>query len=63
MLEYSSVVWNSTDIYLVNLVGRIQHKFSKRILLLSNLYYTERLAVLGLESLELRHLPFDLMSY
>jgi hypothetical protein len=63
LLEYNSVVWNPTHIYLIDLVESVLRKFSKRILLLSNLPYTERLAGLGLESLELRRLRFDLMNY
>jgi hypothetical protein len=57
------VVWNPTKIYLIDLVESVQRKFFKRILLMSKLPYTERLARLGLESLELKRLRFDLINY
>ena len=63
LLEYNSVVWNPTFIYLIDLVESVQRRFSKRIPCLSNLSYTDRLARLGLESLELRRLRFDLINY
>ena len=63
LLEYNSVVWNPTVIYLIDLVESVQRRFTKRILCLSNLTYTDRLARLGLESLELRRLRFDLINY
>ena len=63
LLEYNSVVWNPIHIYLIDLVESLQRKFLKGILLLSNLPYTERLAGLGLESLELRRLRFDPINY
>jgi hypothetical protein len=63
LLEYNSIVWNPIHIYLIDLVESVQRKFTKRILLLSGLSYAERLARLGLESLELRRLRFDLINY
>ena len=62
LLEYNSIVWNPIHIYLIDLVESVQRKFSKRILL-SGLSYADRLARLGLESLELRRLRFDLINY
>ena len=62
-LEYNSVVWNPTHIYLIDLLESVQRRFSKRIPCLSNLPYSDRLARLGLESLELRRLRFDLINY
>jgi hypothetical protein len=52
MLAYNSLVWNPTKSYLIDLVESVQRKFSKRIILLSKLPYTERLARLGLESFD-----------
>ena len=63
LLEYNSVVWNPIHIYLIDLVESVQRRFSKRIPCLSNLSYTARLVRLGLESLELRRLRFDLINY
>ena len=63
LLEYNSVVWNPTHIYLIDLIESVQRRFSKRIPCLSNLPYSDRLTRLGLESLEIRRLHFDLINY
>jgi hypothetical protein len=63
LLEYNSIVWNPIHIYLTDLVESVQRKFTKRIILLSGISYADRLARLGLESLELRRLHFDLINY
>ena len=54
---------NPTQIYLIDSIESVQRRFSKGIPSLSNLSYTQRLDKLGLESLELRRLRFDLINY
>ena len=47
----------------INALERVQKHFTKRIHSLSNLSYSERLAALDLEPLELRRLKSDLVLY
>ena len=63
ILEYNSVVWSPSLLYLIELLKRVQRSFFKRLPSLSSLTYAERLAVLNLETLELRRLRFDLIFY
>jgi hypothetical protein len=63
ILEYNSIVWNPTYIHLIDLVENVQRNFTKRIPSLSSLPYSERLALLDLDLLELRRLRFDLIYY
>jgi hypothetical protein len=48
---------------LADLLDSIQRNFSKRIPSLSLYPYAERLAILNLDTLELRRLTFDHMFY
>jgi hypothetical protein len=63
ILEYNSLVWNPTYIHLIDLIENVQRTFTKRIPSLSSLQYSERLAILDLDLLELRRLRFDLVYY
>jgi hypothetical protein len=63
ILEYNSVVWNPCLIHLTDLTENVQCNFSERVLWLSSLPYSERLALIDLEPLELRRLQFDLIYY
>ena len=63
ILEYNSVIWNPTELYLIDLIERVQRSFTKRIQPLSKLFYQGRLAKLKLDSLEIRRLRFDLIYY
>jgi hypothetical protein len=63
ILEYTSVVWSSSLLCLIELLESVQRSFSKRLPSLSSLTYTERLVVLNVETLELRRLRFDLIFY
>ena len=63
ILEFSSVIWNPTEIYLIDLLENVQRSFTKNIPSLSALSYRERLQKLNLESLEIRRLYFDLIYY
>jgi hypothetical protein len=63
LIEFNSVVWNPTQIFLIDLLESVQRKFTKRIPSLSNLNYLDRLKVINLEPLELRRLKTDLIHY
>ena len=63
LLEYVSPVWSPTHIMLIRSVEAVQRRFTKRLLGMDQLPYTERLTQLGLQSLEQRRLITDLISY
>jgi len=63
IVEYASNVWNPYLLKHINAIERVQRRFSKRIPSLKDLSYSERLAVLDLEPLELRRLKADLVLY
>jgi hypothetical protein len=63
LLEYNSIVWNPSFIYLIDVIENVQRNFNKRIQSISSLPYLERLAILDLEPVELRRLKFDLIYY
>lgn len=49
--------------YLTDRIEQVQRQFTKRLRSISHLTYLERLALLGLEPLELRRLRSDLLFY
>jgi ribonuclease P/MRP protein subunit RPP40 len=63
LVEYCSVVWSPCLKKYIDILEKVQKKFSKRIPCLRGLSYTERLARLNLQPLELRRLQFDLIFY
>jgi hypothetical protein len=63
LVEFNSVVWNPSQIFLIDLLESVQRKFTKRIPSISHLNYFERLKVFDLEPLELRRLKIDLVNY
>ena len=63
ILEYNSNVWNPSHKYLIDQLENVQRRFTKRVTTLKNYSYLERLAILGLEPLELRRLRCDLIQY
>ena len=63
ILEFNSIVWSPTQIFLIDLIENVQRRFSKSVPALSDLPYLSRLTMLKLESLELRRLQFDLIYY
>ena len=63
LLEYNSCVWNPHQKEYINLIEKVQRRFTKRIPSLRDLSYTERLAIINLEPLELRRLKTDLTEY
>ena len=63
ILEYNSIVWNPTQVHLIDALENVQRKFTKLIPSISHLSYYERLKSTGLDSLELRRLRSDLINY
>ena len=63
LLEYNSIVWNPNYIYLIDLIENVQRKFTKALPSIYSLSYSERLASLNLDLLELRRVRFDLVYY
>ena len=51
ILEYCSIVWSPHTIGDINKVEKVQRSFTKKVLYETNLTYTERLSLLGLERL------------
>ena len=61
LVESNTVIWSPTAIGYVDLLERVQRKFTKKLFEMQNLPYTERLKHLNLDSLELWRLHVDLM--
>ena len=60
ILEYSTCVWSPYMLKDIRQVEDVQRYFTRRMFPKCTLSYSERLAILGLESLECRRLKFDL---
>ena len=60
LLDYCSQVYSPHKISDINLLERIQRRFTKNVLRNSALSYTERLRLLGLQRLEERRIQNDL---
>ena len=63
LLEYCTQVWLPFLKKYIDCIERVQKSFSHRIPALKLLAYHDRLDILGLETLELRRLRFDLCMY
>ena len=61
LLEYNTVVWSPHKKCDIQLVEKVQRRFTKQLPGLRNMTYAERLAVTGLHTLELRRLHADLI--
>jgi len=61
LLEYNSVVWSPSNLGDIRRVESVQRKFTKRLPSFQNLSYTTRTEKLGLTTLELRRVYFDLV--
>jgi len=61
LLEYCSPVWSPGYVTLINKIESVQRFFTKRLNGLQSISFDDRLAMLGLERLELRCLRFDLL--
>jgi hypothetical protein len=63
ILEYNSCIWSPSLKYLIDTIENVQRRYTKRIPYLTSLSYPERLAALNLDTLELRRLRVDLITY
>jgi len=63
LLEYCTPVWNPYLIRDIDKIENVQRYFTRRLFPLSTFSYVERLALLDLDSLELRRLKYDLKVY
>ena len=63
IIEYASQVWNPSVLEYISDLEKVQMNFTYRIRSIQYLCYPEQLAVLNLESLELRKLKADLIMY
>jgi len=61
LLEYAVCVWSPYQLDDIAKIESVQRRFTKRLPGLSNTSYSDRLAVLGLRSLQLRRLHQDLI--
>jgi len=61
LLEYASCVWSPHSVSQIKKIASVQRRFTKRVLCCSGFQYSERLAKLGVVSLELRRLRLDLI--
>ena len=61
ILEYASCVWSPCSLTYIKKVESVQRRFTKTLKGMAKLQYSERLTILGAETLELRRLKADLM--
>jgi len=61
IIEYALCVWSPYHVNLVKLIESVQRKVTKRLLGYASLSYKDRLSHLGLDSLELRRMRYDLL--
>ena len=61
LLEVNSVIWSPHYKQDIDLIERVQRRFTKRLPGYSNYTYNERRTLLNLPSLELRRLRLDLI--
>ena len=61
LLEFSCQVWAPKYNYLIDKIESVQRFFTRRIRGLDKLSYSERLNILGLETLNRRRVIFDLI--
>jgi hypothetical protein len=60
LLEYVACVWSPYHVTKIAQIERVQRSFTKKLLGLTNLSYSDRLSMLGIESLALRRIHLDL---
>jgi hypothetical protein len=61
ILEYASCTWSPHHLGCIKQIESVQRKFTKRLSGLTNTSYKGRLALLHIDSLEIRRLRFDLV--
>ena len=62
VLEYANVVWSPYKRYHIDMIESIQRHYTKRVMGMKDLEYSERLRALRLPSLEYRRLRGDLIE-
>jgi hypothetical protein len=62
LLEYNSPVWSPHLLKDINLIEKVQRRFTKRLPGMSTLSYEDRLSTLSMERLEARRLRADLLT-
>jgi len=62
LIEYASCVWSPHSVSQIKKIESVQRRFTKHLLFCRGLRYSERLAKLGVVSLELRRLHLDLIN-
>jgi len=62
LLEYNSSVWSPYLLKDIDLLENVQRRFTKYLKGLYNLSYHERMHVLGLETLEIRRIRYDIIT-
>ena len=61
ILEYNSIIWSPCTKKEIDLIEKVQRRFTKRLRGCKSLTYEARLVRLGIPSLELRRLHLDLI--
>jgi len=61
ILEYNGVIWSPSLVRDIQQLEKVQRRFTKRLLGMKSLSYSERLQRLSLPILELRRLYLDLV--
>ena len=61
LLESNSFIWSPNDVYNITKIESVQRRFTKRIPSVSQLSYRDRLAFIGLDSLEYSRLITDIV--
>ena len=61
MLEYATPVWSPYTLTDTSKIESVQRSFTKRLPGLSNLPYTKRIEVIGIDSLQIGQLRYDLV--
>ena len=56
LLEYNSILWSPSLVYLIDLLESVQHQFTKCINSLASEPYSSRLQLINIQPLELRRL-------
>ena len=61
ILEYNRVVWSPWLMQDIDQIEKVQRRFTKKLVVMKDLNYDERMHRLGLPCLELRRLHMDLI--
>lgn len=62
IVEYNSSIWSPTLMKYIDMIERVQRKFTKRLPGMKNKTYFQRMSALDIESLEIRRIRTDLIT-